>query len=159
MTQECSMVWNSIMTYLWKQGHLEMFNQKCFSRRTKILSHLSKDGHFQEKYTSMVMNACYHHQILIPTYPTLPTRTWLPFLHCFLLCFCFYLFCFNHFSSLWITKNFWSHATIACRCNACHEHVLLHHREFEHVGSWQAVLICRELCECQCNVPGMLEIS
>lgn len=99
MTQECSTAWNSTMTYWWKQGHLGLFNQKCFSRRTRKLSPSSKDGHFPGKCTSMATSACFHHQILIRTYPTSPIVHLLPFQHCYFPCFSFLLYSFDLFSS------------------------------------------------------------
>lgn len=106
MTRECSTAWNSTMTYWWKQGQLGLFNQKCFSRRTRKLSPSSKDGHFPGKSTSMATNACFHHQTLIHTYPTLAIISLLPLQHCYFPCSSFLLYSFDLFSSLSVIENF-----------------------------------------------------
>ena len=76
MTRVCSMAWNSIMTNSWRLGHLVMFSQRCFFRRT-TLSPLSKAGHFLGKSTSMVMSACCPYLRHIHFCPTLHIKTYL----------------------------------------------------------------------------------
>lgn len=86
-TQVCSMAWNSTMTYWWKQGHLEMFNQRCFLGKTRTPSLSSRDGRFQGKSISMAMNACYHHLIHTHFYQILPTKASSPSPHSLQHCF------------------------------------------------------------------------
>ena len=92
MTQVCSTAWNTIMTYSWKLDHMVTFSQRCFFKRTRTLSPLSKDGHFLAKFTSMVMSACCPHPIHTHICLILPLKAYLPYQHWFLHWFsCWYL--------------------------------------------------------------------